>query len=323
MWWERKRETTRKVLETKQKEWKKGTIKTMTVSLMPVVSCEIATSRKVSFIKNSPFHVLRLFNNLDAIFRWMNPLASQRHFQWLTRTTLLLVLFSILREKKTPKSLITGRHNERKTERKSTVMSRAGLAFEGKKRRQYCQPSFRPQTQNSSFHHNISLSLLFYSIPLLCLCHWTRILSARLSYLHQKCRQPAKGEGGWRAGGEELCWVFLSCSQFKDNWIRDEITSIYVSESCDLIFNSLSAPSYSHPHPASSALASSLMATMCVGGWWWRVDNNNHTKPCRKNTILCIIYTVNVWRKRCLISCRVHDEHQMAYLMTAGLCTLP
>lgn len=234
-----RRNNKKSIRNKKKSNEKKGTIKTMTVWLRAVVGNETltASSMKVSIIKISLFYVLHLFNKLDAIFRLMNPLASQRHFQWLTRTMLLFCFISIFwRKKKT--SVITPHHNERK----STVMSRAGSAFEGM-RRQYCQPSFRPQTQNSSFRHNLPLSLLFYSIPLLCLCHWTRILSARLSYLHLKCRQPARGEGERRgARGEELCWVFLSCSQFKDNWIRDEITSIYVSESCDLIFNSLTAP---------------------------------------------------------------------------------
>lgn len=207
LWWETK-------WETEQKEWKKGTIKTMTAWLMPVVSCEIltATSLKVSFIKNSPSHVSHLFNKLDAIFRLMNPLAPQRHFLWLTRTMLLFCF----KQNKTTKNVLLLRLSQwKKNERKCTLMSPAGLAFE-RKRCQYCQLSFRPQTQNSSFHHNVSLSLLFYSIPLLCLCHWTRILSARLSYLHQKCRSLQKGKvgggcegwGGGGARGEELCWGF-------------------------------------------------------------------------------------------------------------------
>lgn len=167
---------------------------------------------------------------------------------------------------KTTTSYYSACHNERQNERKSTLMSPAGLAFE-RKRCQYCQLSFWPQTQNSSFHHNVSLSLLVYSIPLLCLCHWTGILSARLSYLHQKCRQPAKGgrwvEGvrGRGAGREELCWLFLSCSQFKDNWIRDEITSIYVSESCDFIFHSLVPP------PSPCFLGACLFTNGYNVGW--------------------------------------------------------
>lgn len=83
LWWETEGETTGKVLETKQKQMKKVTIKSMTAWLMPVVGCEIltATSLNASFIKNSPSHVLHLCNKLNAIFRLMNPLSSQRHFQ--------------------------------------------------------------------------------------------------------------------------------------------------------------------------------------------------------------------------------------------------
>lgn len=153
----------------------------------------------------------------------------------------VLFYFSFSEEKKTM-SYYAACHNERKKERKSTNESGR---FSLWREEAPILSAFIP-TPNTEFllpSQCLSLSLLFYSIPLLCLCHWTRILSACLSYLHQKCRQAAKGErrrGVW--GWVGLCGVFLSCSQFKDNWIRDEITSIYVSESCDLIFNYSPSP---------------------------------------------------------------------------------
>lgn len=133
----------------------------------------------------------------------MNPLGSQRHFQWLTRTMLLFCfIFHFPREKKN--CLITRPVTMKERRKEKALMSPAGLAFEGKKR-QYCHLLFRPQTQNSSFHPNVSLSLspllfntTFVFVPLDK--NIKRVSFIPPSEMPPGCKRGRGGRGGFGGG---------------------------------------------------------------------------------------------------------------------------
>lgn len=114
-------------------------------------------------------------------------------------------------------------------------------------------PKHQKNSTSAFFSHLNVFS--FYSTPLLYLCHRTRILSACLSCLCEKCRQAA--------AKVRMCGGVPPplCSQFKDNWIRNEITSIYMSESCDLIFRFLF---FFFPFLRHFSFKSNVMATLYI-----------------------------------------------------------